>query len=290
MIKNVSCQVREAGPPGPEGNYLRINAQPGRGVYLFSYRNKVKVATHSYGYRHTYGWRGRVKPRECGGPAATMKSIDAVQIHAPRTWSGTTVIDESGRGLSNIWKGHGGPFSPGARGHGVEISLEGPVAGKSLGSHLLLFGQRHADHFRFGQEDGRLTVREGEPGSSHRLLTGFLPRVVSPITGAGNDLVTGRSLVPGAGLGRLSMRMWGGPGDDRLFGHFGEDALMVGDSGDDLLWGGEGDDGDIGNGFGFFGRGGDDKIYAGPGESLYHDPELDQTRNCPGDEASPVSG
>lgn len=265
------CEVLEAGPRGPEGDVLLVRAGSSTGIVLYRYLREIRVFD-TWAAFETVRWRKNSTPLACEGGRATVDNIDRIVIRVSPSWEEGLVIDQSGQGIrmgkprETMLVGPGGPFSPGASGNGIAIRMKGQPETKRYDAPLVFAGSSRDDAVRVGRKGEGIELRTGLRGSPDQaLLNGFNARDVLVWPGAGDDLVSGRGIEEERGVPSVTMWIWGGAGNDRLFGHHGHDILIRGGRGDDYLWGGDGDDGDTGSGYGLLGDSGADTIYAGNG-------------------------
>jgi hypothetical protein len=205
----------------------------------------------------------------CAGPAATVTTLDSVEISDAEA----ATIDLSG-----------GPFAPGASGESDTPEIE--VTGSEVGE-VTVVGSSGPDKLRSqstrressvelnaGQDtDPDLVFRSNLYQSSPILFGRSGDDVITFVTGAvnggfgngGNDVIV-------AAPRSLSF-FAGGKGADLLLGGNGEDIMNAG-PGRDLLIGGKGDDGLQAAGQGR------DRIRCGPGMDLYGVDRRDRRKSC----------
>lgn len=278
-----SCAYVESGAPGPEGNFLKVRAVDSS-IGLSRFNDRIIVFTTDSPVRwRTFG----VGVMRCDGPRATVRNIDEIRIGQARDAgrNGGLVIDQSGKGFDRgdgpgrMWASKGGPFAPGATSEDGTSEIEIRVSGsrnedRQLKRPPLVFAGSDRDDFvaakyRRGLVQlylsiGKNTNREDGPD----LTVGLNASDVLVHGSGGDDAVT----LDGLGDSRLSKKLrgweWGGPGNDRLFGHAGRD-FLDGHGGNDVLRAGLGDDGNTGGGSGLYGGKGDDVLVGGPGSDEF---------------------
>jgi len=242
----VECGIEEREPAGAASDALRITtSEVGDGVAVVRAGEEIVVSDDR-----------RSEPVACVGGAATVASIDSIELFTDRP-ENFLYVDLSGNRLA-----------PGASGESegdpeIELGIDWPAGFLGFG------GARKSDLLSFGHRGGELVGQLNLDDDRDVVATsvgGLLVRGQ-----AGNDTITGRGLTqvelrgsvePIAPL-RTFATFEGATGKDNLAGGAKPD-ILSGGPGDDLILasGGGRDDVDCG--------GGDDQVFAGPRDKLRH--------------------
>jgi hypothetical protein len=205
----------------------------------------------------------------CGGPAATVTTLDAIEI-------------SGGEGMTIDLSG--GPFAPGASSETDAPEIE--ITGSGLGD-VSIVGSPGPDRFRSSstKTESRVELNAGEDADPDLILRSA-DFQSSPIVfgGAGDDVITFVTGSLNGGFGdagndvitaapRSLSFFAGGKGADVLIGGNGQDIMNAG-PGPDLLIGASGDDGLQAAGQGR------DRIRCGPGRDLYGADRRDHRKSC----------
>jgi hypothetical protein len=254
------CRYLQAGPPGPPGNALLIDA-PVNHIVLRRQAEAILVV-----FSHPRG-----EPvLDCAGPEATVRNVDRIVYRPPAVAHvGHRLTIDEGGGLLQPGA------SPEAGGDEVEVFAEFPEEPGHKWSSIFVTGTVGSDRIRIGGLSHRRTgvnldvLRDGGHLDADVIVTAARRAHFQLEGGPGNDRLgasgRGAEFVGPMPQWSLSLRpeegddfVIGGPQRDSVRGLEGED-LIYGREGDDRLTGDEGADR-------VYGGAGDDEIRAGSDE------------------------
>jgi Ca2+-binding RTX toxin-like protein len=245
----VSCSYVEAGPPGPEGNVLRIEDQSNSVVHIYRDHDEIAVFDNSVS-----------DPTTCSGGTPTVFNTDTIDFSTAST---TPYINYLGDG----------PLAPGATPEpsGSEIEM---YVQESSGSQALNVGGTRGDDtiaagsLGPGKVGVNLNVSEDGPAPDADVILeeARSKQLTVRVNGkAGDDLISGAggggftgppaverlALAGAAGddklvAGSSPASMQGGDGNDTLVGgpradHLVDDSFQHGEGNDTLIGGGGND-------------------------------------------------